>query len=201
MKVEINIFHVIFFIVAYLLGSVPGGYIMARIKNVDIINQGSGNAGATNVLRTMGKKEAAITLIFDGAKGFLVIYAAQMLNFSPQLVLLSGILVIIGHNWPVFFGFKGGRGIATSLGILVGLSWQVILVVLVFGLLVIGISRYVSLGSITGAVILPFVMYFLGLHTVYIIFGIIMSVLGIVRHTPNIKRLLEGTENKIGKGR
>ncbi len=196
---EFNYFALLYFVFAYLLGSVPAGYIMGWIKGVDIINQGSGNAGATNVLRVMGKKEAALTLLFDGVKGFLVIYLAELLEFSPVFVILSGVLVILGHNWPVFFGFKGGRGIATSLGILVGLSWQVILVMLIPGLIVIAISRYVSLGSITGALMLPFVMYFFDLPYLYIIFGIIMSLMSLIRHKSNIKRLIEGTENKIGQ--
>ena len=196
---DLMFYYLVLIVFAYLLGSLPGGYIVGKIKNVDIVEHGSGSAGATNVLRVMGKMEAVLTLIFDGAKGFIIIYLAEALNLSPLIVILSGILVIVGHNWPVFFRFKGGRGIATSLGILFGLSWEVILVVLIIGLVVIGISRYVSLGSITGAVILPPIMYFFELPYFYIVFGIIMSILTLIRHIPNIKRLVNGNESKIGE--
>lgn len=191
--------YIFFIIFAYLLGSIPGGYILAKINKIDLLKQGSGNAGATNVLRTMGKKAAAVTFIFDGAKGFIIVYLAELLEMPSLIVILSGIMVIVGHNWPIFFGFKGGRGIATSLGILFGLSWQVIIVVLIVGLTIIAVTRYVSLGSIIGAVVLPPVMILFDLPLFYIIFGVIMSLLSIIRHIPNIKRLISGNELKIGE--
>ncbi|ACB85203.1 glycerol-3-phosphate 1-O-acyltransferase PlsY [Natranaerobius thermophilus] len=187
-------------LLAYLLGSIPGGYIIGKLtQGIDIRNYGSKNAGATNVLRTLGKKEAIMTLIIDGFKGYIIITIAQALELSSLLVVISGIAVIIGHNWPIFFKFHGGRGIATSIGIMVGLSWQVFLTVVLIGVIPIIITKYVSLGSVTGAVIFPFVMYLYGNPIAYVIFAFVMSIMAIIRHIPNIKRLLAGTERKLNE--
>ncbi|OWZ82952.1 glycerol-3-phosphate 1-O-acyltransferase PlsY [Natranaerobius trueperi] len=187
-------------IFAYLLGSIPGGYIIGKyIHGIDIREYGSKNAGATNVLRTLGKKEGFLTLIFDGFKGYIVIKIALLLGLDDLFVILSGLAVIIGHNWPIFFQFKGGRGIATSIGILIGLSWQVFVTVVVIGLIPVVITKYVSLGSITGAVVLPWVMLLFGNPFWYLVFALAMSIMAIIRHISNIKRLIQGTERKLGE--
>ncbi len=187
-------------IVAYLIGSIPGGYLIGKLtKGIDVRNYGSKNAGATNVLRTLGKKEAAFTLFFDGLKGFLVIYIATTLNLAPHIVVLSGLAAIAGHNWPVFFGFRGGRGIATSIGIVVGLSWQVFFILLIIGVATIAITRYVSVGSILGAIVFPLLMLFYGYPLPYLLFAFLMTCMAIIRHVPNIKRLTQGKERKLGE--
>lgn len=189
---------ILFVIIAYLIGSISSGYLIGKLtKGIDIRQYGSKNAGATNAFRVLGKKAGLATLIFDGVKGLIIILVAHMIGFSPTIVIISGIAAIVGHNWPIFFGFRGGRGIATSIGIMFGISWQVFLTVLIIGLIPLAITRYVSLGSIVGAIIFPIVMYFFGEPLPYIIFAIIMSVLAIVRHIPNIRRLMAGTEKKI----
>lgn len=190
----------LYFIISYLIGSIPGGYMVAKLsKGIDIRKYGSGNAGTTNVLRVLGKKYAIITFIFDAAKGLLVVSILAGLGYAPIYVILAGILVIVGHNWPVFFGFKGGRGIATSIGVLLGVAWQVILIILVIGLTAIYFTRYVSLGSILGAVLLTPVMIIFGLPLPYVLFGLVMSIMAVIRHLPNLKRLINGTEYKIGE--
>ena len=187
-------------ILAYLLGSIPGGYVIGKLmRGIDVRSYGSKNAGATNVLRTLGKKEAIITLIFDGLKGYIIITLAQAFNIQDWLTIVSGIAVIAGHNWPIFFKFRGGRGIATSIGIIIGLSWQVFVTVAIIGLIPLFITKYVSVGSLTGAVIFPIIMILYGNPNAYIIFSFLISILAIIRHIPNIKRLKTGTERKLNE--
>ncbi|RQD74621.1 MAG: glycerol-3-phosphate 1-O-acyltransferase [Candidatus Syntrophonatronum acetioxidans] len=186
-------------IIAYLIGSISFGYIFCKIlKGVDIREYGSGSTGATNISRILGFGPALLIFVLDALKGVSALYLTQLFTDNPYLVILAGIAVVAGHNWPVFFGFRGGRGIATSLGVLIGISPLVVLWLLFIGLSIIAVTRYVSLGSVTGAISLPLLMWYFGLEVPYIFFGTLMTIMAVVRHIPNLKRLKEGKESKIG---
>lgn len=192
--------HYLVIFISYLIGSISFGYIFCKvIKGVDIRNYGSGNTGATNISRILGLGPSVIVFILDALKGISAIYLTRFFAESPIIIILAGIAVIVGHNWPVFFGFRGGRGIATSLGVLFAISPVVFIWLLIIGISVVALSRYISLGSVSGAVALPFLMWHFKLELPFIIFGILMSSLAIIRHIPNLKRLKEGKESKIGE--
>ncbi len=187
-------------VISYLIGSLSFGYLAGRLlKGIDIREFGSGNTGSTNILRTLGVGPAAVVFILDVSKGLAAVYLAKALGLGPSLIMLSGVAVVVGHNWPVFFNFRGGRGIATSLGVLFGLAPGVMLIALAAGVAVIAVTRYVSLGSITGAALVPFLMLAFRLPPAYLFFGALLAILAVFRHRQNIKRLLNGTENKLGK--
>ena len=175
----------------------------------DVREKGSGNAGTTNVLRTVGKKASIITLVCDILKGVVAILVAYVAGLIMKdsvdkalLIQLAGIAVILGHTFPIFFGFKGGKGIATALGVLMITNWNIGLICLVFALVLMILTRMVSLGSIAAAVLFPVLIIFMP-HTAYlvdgnyIIFSILLAVLVVFNHRANVKRLLTGTENKI----
>lgn len=190
---------VLLIIFAYLLGSVSFGYLFAKmLKGVDIRKIGSGNTGATNISRLMGFKFAIIVLILDAVKGLLAILIPSYLETETWVILLCGLAVIIGHNWPVFFAFKGGRGAATTLGVFLGLAPIPALAVFSLFIVVSLISRYVSLGTIIAAVLIPLTMYLLSYPLNYFIFGLSVCIILLWRHYPNIKRLLQGRESKLG---
>lgn len=195
-----EIFAVI--ILSYLLGSISPSYLLGKTKKIDIRREGSGNAGTTNVIRVLGPKLGALTFILDLLKGIFSVLLGQLI-FGFNGGLLASIFVVIGHNWPLYFGFKGGKGIATSLGVLIIINWQMGLICLAIALTTIFFTRYVSLGSILASVSAPFIIVFttdsvnmLLYSTVYI-----LASLSIFRHRSNIVRLLRGEENKFGKNR
>jgi len=185
----------------YLLGSVPFGYIVGKLfKKVDIREYGSGNIGATNALRILGPSLASLVVLGDIGKGILSIYLVQYLNIDSLLILIiAGLAVIFGHDWSIFLGFKGGKGIATTFGVVFALNPTIsFLALLVWGIVVIT-TRYVSLASIF-AVISIFILTILFKQPYeYIIFGAIILVLGIFKHKDNIKRLKSKKESKIGE--
>ncbi len=200
--------YIIVAIIAYLLGSISFSVIISKkMAGFDVREKGSGNAGSTNVLRTVGKKAAVLTLICDCLKGVLAILIAYIAGNIVKdidrslLVQLAGIFVVIGHTFPVFFKFKGGKGVATSLGVLLMVNWQIGLICLVFALVLMALTRFVSLGSVAAAVLFPVLTVFIRTNYLvpgnYIIFGIILAVLVIFNHRENVKRLLEGKENKL----
>lgn len=199
-------------LLSYLLGSLSSAVIISRLfYGDDIRMSGSGNAGATNMLRTHGKKTAALTLFFDVLKGVIAIFVASLFAalidtpfYAQLLPFLSGICVVLGHSFPIFFGFRGGKGVATSLGVVLVLNYQVALIVMFFALLIMLITRYVSLGSVIAGIL------YIAVDTSYmiftdnffmpeLIFDIILGGMLILRHRQNIKRLLNGTENKLKK--
>lgn len=186
---------------AYLLGSFSSAYVLGKIlMKTDIRAHGSGNAGTTNALRVFGKKVGALTFILDILKGVLAVYIGSMImNYNGKLI--AGIFVVIGHNWPIFFKFKGGRGIATSFGVLLSLYWPVPIISLIIFLLIVIITRYVSLGSIISAILVPIIGVVLNkpFKFSYFITTLILAVLAIFRHRDNIKRLISGKEYKIGE--
>lgn len=184
----------------YLLGSIPFGYIVGKLfKKVDIRELGSGNIGAANAFRILGPSLASLVLIGDIGKGIFSIYLVQYLNIDNLLIItIAGLAVICGHDWSLFLGFKGGKGIATTFGVVFGLNPTIsILALIIWGVVVIT-TRYVSLSSIL-AVISIFIFSILFKQPYeYIIFSAIIMILGIFKHKENIKRLKSKKERKIG---
>lgn len=200
--------YIIVSIIAYLLGSISFSIIFSKkFAGFDVREKGSGNAGTTNVLRAVGKKAAILTLICDCLKGVLAILIAFIAGNIIKdldrslLIQLAGIFVVLGHTFPVFFKFKGGKGVATSLGVLLIVNWQTGLICLVFALVLMALTRFVSLGSIAAAILFPVLTVFINTNYLvagnYIIFAIILAVLVVFNHRANVKRLLEGKENKL----
>ncbi|MER8546757.1 MULTISPECIES: glycerol-3-phosphate 1-O-acyltransferase PlsY [unclassified Mesorhizobium] len=180
----------------YLLGSIPFGLLITRAAGLgDVRNIGSGNIGATNVLRTGNKSLAAATLLLDALKGTAAVLIAG--RFAPELGLWAGFGAFLGHLFPVWLGFKGGKGVATYLGVLIGLAWQAALIFAVVWLAVAFLFRYSSLAALTAAVVVPMALYFLSTPQIAGLFAA-MSLIVIVKHRANIARLLAGTEGKIG---
>ena len=204
------IFNIITAIIAYLIGSINFSVILSKkMAGFDVREKGSGNAGTTNMLRSVGKKAAALTLICDVLKGVVAILIAMFIGWAfnvenqSLLVQIAGIAVVLGHTFPIFFGFKGGKGVATSLGILIMSNWQIGLICLVFGVLLIALTRMVSLGSCAAAVLFPVLTLFITDNYIvsqgsgYLIYSIILAVIVLFNHRSNIKRIMTGKENKI----
>jgi glycerol-3-phosphate acyltransferase PlsY len=193
---------------AYLLGSIPTGYLVARWKNIDITQVGSGNIGATNVFRILGRGPGIFVLVTDAAKGavsvlFLPGFAVLVTGAgSVWLAALAAVCAVLGHNFTCWLRFKGGKGIATSAGALAALVPAAFLVIFVTWIVVFALGRYVSLASIAAAAVLPFATAFT-LHGElrWSLVGLtsLLSFLAIWRHRPNIRRLLDGTENRFGR--
>lgn len=206
----IYICSVIIAIIAYLLGSVNTSIILSKLKTgKDIRSEGSGNAGATNMLRTHGKWMGAMTLVCDIVKGILAVTLAGLIaraagEYAYILPYVAAVFVVLGHDFPVFFGFRGGKGVATSLGVALILDWRIGLIVLAGALLVMVVTRYVSLGSVAAAVlyvaaVLVKMILIHSFNLAELICAVVLSGLLIFRHKENIKRLAAGTENKLGQ--
>lgn len=201
-------------IIGYLLGSVNAAVIISKtFYKSDIRTHGSGNAGTTNMLRTFGKKAAAATFLIDLLKGvvaaLLGMLVMKLSGFDATTGAVCGAIgAILGHNWPVYFGFKGGKGVLTSFAVLLVIMPIPALICLGVFVIVVLISRYVSLGSMLGALALPFLVYFWGNNlfiergfTMYFILAVFVAVLLIARHHANIVRLVKGTESKLFSGK
>lgn len=187
-------------ILAYLLGSLPFGLWVGKLwAKVDVREHGSGNIGVSNVLRTVGVVPAIIVLIFDAGKGLIPVLLAKQLVSNETMWIVIGIMAIVGHTWPLFLQFKGGRGVATAAGMLIGLSWQVILILLAVWIASLVITRYISLSSILAAISLPICLWILDFSASYLLLGSLLALLVVLRHIPNIKRLFAGEEYKIGE--
>ena len=186
--------------ISYIIGCFSSAYFLGKTsKSIDIRSYGSGNAGATNALRVLGKKMGMLTFLLDILKGIIaVLLGKYILGFNGGLI--ASIFVVLGHNFPVFLGFKGGKGVATSLGVLLILNWKVALISLVVALTFILVTRYVSLGSIMASVAAPLVMLLVTDLTdkSLVITTLILASLSIIRHKPNIIRLFSGNEAKLG---
>ena len=204
------VIYVIMVIIAYLIGSINFSVIISKkIAGFDVREKGSGNAGSTNMLRSVGKGAALLTLICDILKGVISILIAIGIGKiagnldKALLVQIAGIAVVVGHTFPVFFGFKGGKGVATSLGILLMTNWQIGLICLVFALVLMALTKMVSLGSCTAAVLFPVLTLFIKEHFIvsegsgYFIYSVILAIIVLYNHRSNIKRMLNGTENKL----
>lgn len=185
---------------AYLLGSLSAAIILCRLLGLpDPRTQGSGNPGATNVLRFGGKKLAALTLLGDMVKGLIPVLIARTLTADPLVLAAVAMAAFLGHLYPVFFGFKGGKGVATAVGVLFGLSWPVALAAILTWVAMAALFRISSLSALTAAVLAPFYMVWLDGRLPFIVMTAVMSLFLLWRHRANIQRLLAGEEKKIGK--
>ena len=201
-------------IIAYLIGSINFSVILSKkMAGFDVRQKGSENAGTTNMLRSVGKKAAAITLICDILKGVVSIGIAILVGylFNAQnksiLVQIAAIAVVIGHTFPIFFGFKGGKGVATSLGVLIMTNWQIGLICLAIAIIIMAITKMVSLGSCMAAIAFPLLTYFAANifenayivkeGSSYFVYSIILAVIVLFNHRSNIKRIITGKENKL----
>ena len=201
--------YIIIALVAYAIGSINFSVIISKkVAGFDVREKGSGNAGSTNVLRAVGKKAALITLVCDVLKGIVPALIAVLVGNiigdgidKALLVQIAGVAVVIGHTFPIFFQFKGGKGVATSLGIALITNWQIGLICLVFALAIMALTKIVSLGSISAAVLFPVLTLFIHNNYIvdgsYLVFGIIMAIIIVYNHRSNLKRILEGNENKL----
>ncbi len=207
------LFLIIAFILGYLLGSINSSVIFGKMIGVDVRKVGSGNAGATNALRTMGKKAGIIVVIGDVLKTILAMIIVRIVApiFFPGQAdvgryaeYLAGFAAVLGHNYPLYFGFRGGKGIICSISVIFMLDWRIGLITLFAGVLVIAVTRFVSLGSLTGAAVFPILVIIFstfesGAHVpYYIALAVVMMVLAFYQHRSNIKRLASGTESKLG---
>ncbi|NMA66017.1 MAG: glycerol-3-phosphate 1-O-acyltransferase PlsY [Clostridiaceae bacterium] len=198
-----NLKVIISAVIGYLLGSINTSIIVGKIFfRTDVRKHGSGNAGATNTLRTLGKGAAIAVVIGDFLKGALAciigrIVAGEMMPEVYAGEYLGGMLAVIGHNWPVYFGFRGGKGVMTSFAIVMMFSPLAGLICLAVFIIIVALTRYVSLGSIMAAAIFPLVVFLLGEPLLMTVVSIFLALLIIVRHSSNIKRLIEGNEKKL----
>jgi glycerol-3-phosphate acyltransferase PlsY len=183
-------------IFGYLLGSIPFGLLLTRAAGLgDVRSIGSGNIGATNVLRTGNKKLAAATLVLDMLKGTAAVLIAG--HYGMELGLFAGFGAFLGHLFPAWLGFKGGKGVATYLGVLIGLVWQTALIFAAVWLLMAVLFRYSSLAALSAAVVVPIALWFLATPAIAGLFAV-MSIILIYKHRANISRLMAGTEGRIG---
>ena len=197
--------YIIISIIAYFIGSISFSVIFSRkFAGFDVRDKGSGNAGTTNVLRTVGKKVAALTLVCDVLKGVIAIGIAAIAGKIwtdidvETLKYLAGFLAILGHTFPIFFEFRGGKGVATALGVLITLNWKIGLICLIFAIIIIAVTKMVSVGSLLAAILYPILTVFMGEAKILaIVISLAIALLVIFNHRSNIKRLKNGTENKL----
>jgi glycerol-3-phosphate acyltransferase PlsY len=190
---------ILFIIAAYLVGSIPTSIVLAKLfSRDDVRKSGSGNIGATNAARIHGKKFGALTFLGDMLKGFLPVWAGKILIFdSPIFFAAIGLAAFLGHLFPVYLKFKGGKGVATAFGIFLCLAPLVILVELLIFVLVAFLWRYVSLASLAASATIPLLMLAFSCPPPIILLGVVMALLIFIKHTDNIKRLISGTENRF----
>ena len=185
--------------IGYLLGSMPNGYLAGRwLKGIDLRQCGSGSTGATNVLRNVGKAPALVVFLLDVGKGALAVLLAKSFGLNDWVQVLAGLAALAGHIWPVWLGWKGGKAVATGLGMFLGLAWPVGLACFGLFMAVISISRIVSLSSVVAAIGLPVLMVLTGASGASISVSVVASVMVLWRHRSNIERLIAGTEPRIG---
>lgn len=195
---DITLLGYILIAASYLIGSLSSAIILCKLAGLpDPRTEGSGNPGATNVMRIGGKKLAALTLVGDLLKGLIPVVAAWLLNQSPLTVSLVAIAAFLGHLFPVFFGFKGGKGVATALGAILGLNYLVALCALAVWIIIFVITKISSLSALIAAVSAPIFLYFFNASSEIVWAVIFMDILLIYRHKGNIQRLLKGEEGKL----
>jgi len=183
---------------AYIIGSVPTGYLLGKLRGVDVRTVGSGNVGATNVARAVGKSQGVITLIADAAKGYLPVFMALQLGQDSLTVALTAIAAFLGHLYPLFLNFRGGKGVATGFGALLALAPVATLVMVVVFVLAVVATRIVSLGSLATAVAAPLSLWLFQQPPVIVAMGCFLGAMVIMRHRANIRRLFAGTEPRFG---
>jgi glycerol-3-phosphate acyltransferase PlsY len=182
---------------SYLLGSIPTGLLLGKVYGIDVRNEGSGNIGATNLYRTVGRKVGVMTLVGDCLKGMLPVLAVKYSTLPLEYATWVGLAAFCGHVFSVFLKFRGGKGVATALGVFLALSPLAVAVALgIFGVLMM-VWRYVSLGSISAAAVMPITVWALGEGKSMILVTTLIALVVIVRHLENIKRLVDGTESRF----
>ena len=201
------VIYILTAVAAYLLGSIPTGFLMGKARGIDIRKIGSGNIGATNVLRVLGKPAGIFVLVIDGLKGYAACgwvsdlvwrhFATPSMDLEV-LRIVAGLSAIVGHNFTVWLHFKGGKGIATSAGVLAALVPGALIIILTVWVIVMALTRYVSLASIAASFTLPFATWATGRSVTLIIVTAGMGALAIYKHKSNIQRLLQGTESRLG---
>ena len=190
--------YILTVVLAYLIGSIPSGLILGKLFwHTDLREHGSHNIGATNAWRTLGKRAGIAVFIADSIKGQAGVAMGLLLAGTPLAAVLGGLFAIIGHSFSLFLRFHGGKGVATSLGVLTMLMGNVTLIVFAVWFAIVYLTRYVSLGSIVAGFLTPILAALFGYPMEYVLFTVIAAILVIVRHRENIVRLMNGTENKI----
>ncbi|MCX7711898.1 MAG: glycerol-3-phosphate 1-O-acyltransferase PlsY [Clostridia bacterium] len=184
-------------LIGYLMGSANTSIIVGKFYGIDVRLHGSGNAGATNTLRTLGKGAAALVGIGDVLKGVLSCLIGMFIAGDIGL-MLGGLAAVIGHNWPVYFGFKGGKGIFTSFSVVLMMDWKLGLMLLGVFIIIVAVTRYISLGSMICSALFPVIGFLFKKPLEFVVFAAILAVLAVVRHRGNIQRILNGTESKFG---
>lgn len=199
---EVGILHFLLgFVLGHACGSVPSGlWLVQAFHGIDIRNYGSKNIGTTNVFRTVGPKTAVLVLIADAFKGILAVGIMSYFFHNPLLDVVTALGALLGHNYSLFLGFKGGKGVATALGLLIFMMPKVAVASFGIWLVCVLLTRYVSLGSIMAAIFMPPLAWYLGYPSAYVIFSVVAAFFVVLRHKENIHRLLTGTESKIKPG-
>lgn len=202
METKVIIISVITVMVSYFMGNISPAILIGRLHGIDIKKEGSGNAGTTNVLRVLGKKAAVATLLIDIFKGVFAVLLGKLIGvyflepeLAPYMAMACGLAVFCGHIWPVVFGFKGGKGVATAFGVLMAVSPFLGLAELGIVIVTVVLSRMVSLGSVTAAIAFPFIANYYDSR--YLGWGLIMALIVLYKHNANISRLVKGEESKI----
>lgn len=199
---EVDILHFLLgFVLGHVCGSVPSGlWLVQAFHGIDIRNYGSKNIGTTNVFRIVGPKTAVLVLIADAFKGILAVGIMSYFFHNPLLDVVTALGALLGHNYSLFLGFKGGKGVATALGLLIFMMPKVAVASFGIWLVCVLLTRYVSLGSIMAAIFTPPLAWYLGYPSAYVIFSVVAAFFVVLRHKENIHRLLTGTESKIKPG-
>ena len=199
---EVGILHFLLgFVLGHVCGSVPSGlWLVQAFHGIDIRNYGSKNIGTTNVFRTVGPKTAVLVLIADAFKGILAVGIMSYFFHNPLLDVVTALGALLGHIYSIFLGFKGGKGVATALGLLIFMMPNVAVASFGIWLVCVLLTRYVSLGSIMAAIFTPPLAWYLGYPSAYMIFSVVAAFFVVLRHKENIHRLLTGTESKIKPG-
>lgn len=186
--------------IGYFIGAIPFGVLIGQqTAGVDVRRLGSGNIGATNVLRVLGPQTAAFVLVTDVAKGMAAVFIGKWLVGGDTIPLLAGVAAVAGHNWSVFLRFGGGKGVATTAGVVIATMPLTAIISIMAFMMVVAITRYVSLGSLVLACALPVAAWLGDRPTSHVVFALVLGIMTIWRHRPNIVRLLEGKESKLGK--
>jgi len=181
----------------YFLGSANSSLIIGKFYGIDVRQHGSGNAGATNTLRTLGKKAALFAALGDLLKGIIASVIGLLIS-GESGIIIGGIAAIFGHNWPIYFKFKGGKGILTSLAVVFMMDWKIALFLLGVFIVIVILTRYVSLGSVLGSALFPICAVLLDRSVLFTVCAIILGELAIIRHAANIDRIFKGNESKLG---
>ena len=199
---EVGILHFLLgFVLGHVCGSVPSGlWLVQAFHGIDIRNYGSKNIGTTNIFRTVGPKTAVLVLIADAFKGILAVGIMSYFFHNLLLDVVTALGALLGHNYSLFLGFKGGKGVATALGLLIFMMPKVAVASFGIWLVCVLLTRYVSLGSIMAAIFTPPLAWYLGYPSAYVIFSVVAAFFVVLRHKENIHRLLTGTESKIKPG-